>query len=60
MPEKSGRSAHPLYVLTDQNDEEEDVMPLEAEDQALEVELITEVRLDTADARAVAAYEPVV
>lgn len=60
MPEKSGRSAHPLYVLTDKDDEEEDVMPLEAEVRAFEVELNTEARLDAADARAVAVYESVV
>jgi hypothetical protein len=41
MPEKSGRSAHPLYVLTDKDDEEEDAMPLEAEERALEVKLNT-------------------
>lgn len=35
-------------------------MPLEAEEQALEFELIAEVRLDAADARAVAVYGSVV
>jgi hypothetical protein len=40
-----------------QEEEQEDLMPAETDDEALEAELRAEVRLDAADARAAAEYE---
>jgi hypothetical protein len=40
-----------------EEEEEEDLMPTETDEEALEVELKAEARLDAADARAAAAYE---
>ena len=47
IPEQPGRPAHPRHV-TDQDGEDE---------EALEVELNAEARLDAADARAASVYE---
>jgi hypothetical protein len=41
----------------DDGDDEEDLMPTETDEEALEVELKAEARLDVADARAAAMYE---
>ena len=48
MPEQPGRPAHPRPI-TDQ-DEEEGLMPAETDEEALEVELNADARLDAADA----------
>jgi hypothetical protein len=60
MPEQPGRPAHPRHATNqddDDEEEEEDLMPAETDEEALEVELNAEARLDTADARAAAMYE---
>ena len=63
MPEQLGRPAHSYHVTFQDDDgedeeaEEEDLMPTETDEEALEVELKAEERLDAADARAATAYE---
>lgn len=60
MPEQLGRPAHSCHVASQDDEdgnEEEDLMPTETDEEALEVELKAEERLDAADARAAAAYE---
>jgi len=60
VPEQPGRPARPRHVTNqddDDEEEEEDLIPAETDSEALEVELNAEARLDTADARAAAAYE---
>jgi hypothetical protein len=41
----------------EEEEEEENLMPTETDEEALEVELRAEARLDAADVRAAAAYE---
>jgi hypothetical protein len=51
-------SCHMTYQDDDNDDDDgEDLMPNETDEEALEVELKAEARLDVADARAAAAYE---
>ena len=61
MPEQSQTAPayphHVTYQDNDDNDEEDDLMPSETDEEALEVELKAEERLDAADSRAAAAYE---
>lgn len=64
MPEELGHSApanlcHVTHQDTDdeEREEDDDLMPTETDEEALEVELKAEERLDAADARAAAAYE---
>jgi len=45
------------YHAADADEQEEDLMPAETGDEALEAELRTEVLLDEVDVRAAAAYE---
>src|SRR6266446_4352619 len=66
MPEQPERG-HPDHVAykdddnngdsDDDEDEERDLMPVETDEEALEIELNAEDRLDTADARAAVLYE---
>ena len=62
VPEQPGQPGHPPHSTDPDNEdeseeEEEDLMPTETNDEALEVELDAEARLDAADARAAAVYE---
>ena len=59
QPSLPAYSRHVTAQDDDDNDEgdEEDLMPAETDEEALEVELNAEARLDAADARAAAAYE---
>lgn len=60
MPEELTFSHHVTYqddVANEVEEDEEDLMPTETDEEALEVELKAEERLDAADARAAAAYE---
>ena len=60
MPEQPSLPANPRHVTAqydDEDEDEEDLMPAETDEEALEVELNAEARLDAADARAAAAYE---
>jgi hypothetical protein len=56
MPEQPGRPRH-ITEQDDDEEEEEDLLPAETDEEALEVELNAEARLDAADARAAAVYE---
>jgi hypothetical protein len=65
MPELGPPPAHSCHVTyqddvdddEEEEGEEENLMPTETDEEALEVELRAEARLDAADARAAAAYE---
>jgi hypothetical protein len=69
MPESRQPSHHPVHVTyqnyddddddgeDEEGENEEDLMPIETDDEALEIELNAEARLDAADARAAAEYE---
>jgi hypothetical protein len=50
-------SYHVTYQDVHDEEEEEDLMPSETDEEALDVELKAEERLDAADARAAATYE---
>ena len=55
-PDPPGCSTLP-YHAADADEQEEDLMPAETGDEALEAELRTEALLDEVDVRAAAAYE---
>ena len=62
VPKQPGWPGHPTHATeSDKKDEsegeEEDLMPTEMNDEALEVELDAEARLDAADVCAAAVYE---